>query len=197
MSKTEWHDFDGEFDWVQVYEPEEYSGKKQWKVNFYPKDTETMAAMLKAGLRSKPRTNKEGKVYFILTRPTERKFGDKNVIFNPPAIVGAVTSKFTDAEGKIVGSYDEGSPPKGMKYEGNQDTIHPFSKGAVTITLYEYGQGQKGHRLERIFISELGEPFSREDPAESEETKQEQEMNENNKPEEEKVEKKSKEKAPW
>ena len=170
---SEYFSFEGSFNFVKIYEPEVKFNKAQWALTFYPKDEVELGKMIATGIEIEPRKDKfSGKMGFILRRPCERDFGGETFTFNPPAVFGQVTSKFIDTTtGKLVGSYPKGKAPKTMSYVGAAHPIPRDSKGSVNITIYETSSGKKGHRLESIYVSELGEVYSKNETKVMEEVK--------------------------
>lgn len=158
MSAT-YHSFDGKFNFVDVYEPVVKFKKEFWSVAFYPKDNAELGKILATGLKIKTYKDKyNGETYVIFRRDTTRDFGNETVQFNPPAIFGAVNSRFVNKETrKPVGSYTKGKVPEDMEYFGSQVPIGKDTEGSVNVCIYEY-DGGKGHRLEGLFISKLVAP---------------------------------------
>lgn len=158
---TEYHSFEGKVYLAKVYEPEVVFHKLQWTLMFEPKDDVELGKVLATGLKIKPVKDKyTDKMRVSFRRPTEREFSDETVQFNPPAIYGAVTSKFIDREtNKGIYSYTKGKAPKTMAYVGDAVPITNGTTAKVNISVYETGQG-KGHRLESLYIMELAPAWS-------------------------------------
>lgn len=157
---TTYHTFEGKVFNAKVYEPEVAFHKMQWTTIFEPKDDAELAKIVATGVNLKAKKNPyNDKMQVSFRRPVEKDFGNEVTQFNPPAIYGAVTSKFVDKETKKgVYSYPKGKAPKTMGYVGNPDPITNGSDVKITISVYETGQG-KGHRLESIYVTELAPEY--------------------------------------
>lgn len=165
--------------WVQVYQPDNFSGSENWKVNFYPFDKDEWEKFNATGLELKRKTDKDAadKLLFdtdfvTFRRPTKKVIKEEFVVFSPPEVTGEIIVKYVDEAGEKIRQYNKGEkksivrvdefgdPIKGNIEWDNEDTrkflIPNGSLALVNFSYYDTAKG-KGHRLENLRILELAE----------------------------------------
>lgn len=155
-TKTKWYNFEGTVNWAKVFEPDEFRGAKNWTIDFYPKNEAEQKAIIATGIQGKFKEDKDGKSYIRFRRPTQKKIGQKEVIFAPPIIYdanGNVLVKYTNDEGEDVRSYD---PGLALKVVGEPLSIGNGTKVVVNVSVYDTAYGP-GNRFESLKILELVE----------------------------------------
>jgi hypothetical protein len=169
----------GRIKWAQVYQPDNFSGAENWKVNFYPYDGEEWEKFDATGLELKRKVDNSptdsllfNEKFVTFRRPTKKVIREEFVVFSPPEITGEITVKYVDEEGEKIRQYNkgekksivrvdaEGEPIKGNIEWDNEDTrkflIPNGSLALVNFSYYDTAKG-KGHRLEGIRILEIAE----------------------------------------
>ena len=151
---TKWYNIKGRVSWAQVYEPDEYSGDKRWKITFYPFDGDEWETLRKSGVQLETKEDKEGGKYVTFRRSVKRLYGDDVTFFTPPVISGAVNVSYLDkATGKPVRSWTKGSGIE-IEEKGEKTLIGNGSVIVANIAVYDTQKG-KGHRLEGLKVLDL------------------------------------------
>ena len=128
MSKSKYKKFTGRIGWNHLVTPDEYLGKKTWKMGFYPDDLQAIKDM---GNRSKVRDNEDG-TYIDLNRAVEKEFKGELTKFEPPKLT-----------------------MNGEAYDGNW--IPRGSRVEVELCFYNAGRFGTGTRIQAVKILELAE----------------------------------------
>lgn len=141
--------------WLQIYEPEEYSGDIRWIGNFYPVDGNEWEKFQKSGLQQIPKEDEDGK--FIRFRRSLRKMfpkDDEATYFNPPKITGAVNVNYVNSDTKEEVRSFKKSEKIVVETVGEKVLIGNGSVVTVNLVVFDSGKG-KGHRLESIVVHDL------------------------------------------
>lgn len=173
-SKTQYVKLTGKVAWAhRLIEPDEYMGKENYTVNFYP-DEAGKEFFKKSGLRLQPKTetredtNLVGEVFVRLRRPTERDFKDGKTFFMPPFIYnkdGSPLVTFVDQNGK---AHTQHKGNIDLEQKGEYPNIGNGSEVEVELSIYDAGPYGKGHRLESVRIIDLIEYVAPEEEEQSE-----------------------------
>jgi len=182
--------------WTQVYQPDNFSGAENWKLNFYPFDDEEWKKFDSTGLELKRKKDNDvadtllsGREFVTFRRPTKKVIKEEFVIFSPPEVTGEIVVKYVDEEGEKIRQYNKGDKKsivrvdaEGEKIEGeikweNEDNRkYLIPNGSLILVNFSYYDTQKGkgHRLENIRVLELSE-YEKKEETKSEvvETKEE------------------------
>lgn len=146
-SKTKYYEFTGTVSYCMCYKPDEYRGKRFWKVNLHP-DEKTKKAIESAGIQLEFKTRKpiEGVDggYFSFRRYTERDFNGETTRFSPPEV--------RDAKGNPIVSYDA----DGNRI-GDPVLIGNGTKAKIGVEVYDAGSFGKGCRWNFVQIIDLVE----------------------------------------
>jgi hypothetical protein len=155
--KSKIYEFEGICSYAQVYEPDEYGGVKNWKINLHP-DDDTIQKIKDAGiqlkLKDKPVVNADGK-FFTFKRPVKKQFGDDVTLFAPPEIIDEEGKKivyYSNGDGQVVTTVSEGD---GLNRHGDPVLIGNGSKVRLNVTVYETKSFGKGCRLNSVRILDL------------------------------------------
>lgn len=158
---TQYYNIKGRIKWAKVYEPDEFSGAENWKVNFYPFDGGEWEKFQKTGLQNVPKEDEDGK-FVTLRRPVKKLINDELVIFSPPEITGAVNVSYQDDEGNPVRSYNKSKPVK-IKVVGEKEILGNGTLVVLNISVYDTAKG-KGGRFESLRVLDLvGMPENKRD----------------------------------
>ena len=141
---TETYKFTGKSKWAKVYDPEEFRGASNWKINVYLDDAE-IAKRKKAGIQSKTYSDEDG-TYVTFKRPQTKLIKGVLNEFAPP--------KIYDAEGNCVVDYKKSADGTNFERVGKPVLIGNGSVVEATVTVYDTQMG-KGQRLESIKIIDL------------------------------------------
>jgi hypothetical protein len=135
---TEFYKFEGKAKWAKIYEPEEFRGSVNWKID-------QIARRKKAGLQSKVYEDEDG-TYVCFKRPKTKLI--KNVLneFSGPKIL--------DVDGNTLVSYHKSQDGSKWERVGNPVLIGNGSTVEVEVAVYDTQMG-KGQRLESIRIIDL------------------------------------------
>lgn len=157
-SKSKWYKFKGIASYAQIYRPDEFRGKSNWKINLHP-DEETIKEIKKAGiqleLKNKTVENAEGP-FFTFKRPTEKEFQNGTTYFAPPVVL--------DKKGKVLIEYEQEGETCTSSYDsddfdrvGETILIGNGSLVELTVEVYETKSFGKGNRLHEVKILDLVE----------------------------------------
>lgn len=141
---TETYKFTGKSKWAKVYDPEEFRGASNWKINVYLDDAE-IAKRKKAGIQSKTYSDEDG-TYVTFKRPQTKLIKGVLNEFAPP--------KIFDAEGNCLVDYKKSADGTSFERVGKPVLIGNGSVVEATVTVYDTQMG-KGQRLESIKIIDL------------------------------------------
>jgi len=141
---TEIHKFTGKAKWAKVYDPEEFRGAVNWKINLYL-DKGELEKRKKAGIQSKVYEDSDG-VYVTFKRPKEKLIKGILNEFSPP--------KITNEDGEDIVSYKKSADGTKWERNGTPVLIGNGSTVEVTVAVYDTQMG-KGQRLESVRIVDL------------------------------------------
>lgn len=136
MSKNATVFLEGELYWTQhLMQPEDYLGKKFYKVALYPTD-ESLDALKKSGSRTQVKTDSEGRKFINLRRDFEKDFKDGKGVqpLGAPKVVHPDGAEFSIEEATKIGNGTEAT---------------------VRVTVYNAGSYGKGTRLDAVRIDNL------------------------------------------
>lgn len=141
---TEFHKFTGKAKWAKIYEPEEFRGSTNWKIDIYL-DKKQLDVRKKAGIQSKVYEDEEG-TYVTFKRPKTKLI--KNVLneFSGPKVI--------DAEGNTLVSYRKNTDGTNWERVGEPVLIGNGSTVEVEVAVYDTSMG-KGQRLETVKVIDL------------------------------------------
>lgn len=136
--------FTGKAKWAKIYEPEEFRGATNWKINVYL-DKDNLEKRKKAGIQSKVYDDEDG-TYVTFKRPQTKLIKKVLNEFSPP--------KVYDENGNCIVDYKKSAD--GTKFErvGEPVLIGNGSEVEVSVIVYDTPMG-KGQRLESIKILDL------------------------------------------
>jgi len=143
-TKSTTYKFTGKCAWAQVYEPDEYRGSSNWKIDLYL-DEENLALFKKSGIQGKLKTDENG-TFAKFKRPTTKLIKGAQQIFSGPRIL--------DADGKVLVEYKKNDTNTGFDRVGDPILIGNGSIVELTVTVYPTTMGP-GNRLESIRILDL------------------------------------------
>lgn len=136
---SETYYFEGEFQWAKVFKPDTQFEPNAWKIDIFL-DKEGFEVHKASGLKNKPKFTEDGRKYVTFNRKVGKTpWGDE---VGPPIVV--------DKDGNKV-----------EKLVGNG------SKGVIEVTVYDTAKFGKGHRLEKVVVTELVE-YNKEEPVKEE-----------------------------
>lgn len=141
---TEFHKFTGKAKWAKIYEPEEFRGSTNWKIDLYL-DKKGLEARKKAGIQSKVYEDEEGS-YVNFKRPKTKLIKGVLNEFSGPRII--------DADGNDLVTYRKSEDGSSWERIGNPILIGNGSTVEVEVATYDTQMG-KGQRLETIRIIDL------------------------------------------
>lgn len=135
---TQYHKIKGKLKYTKnLFEPDTYQGNSNYVANLYDVDEDKWRS---SGVRTKPYVDKEGTTLYKLKRPESKKIRDEVVQFGPPEVV-----------------LKDGSPVE-------RGSIGYGSEAVVEFVTYDTSTG-KGHRLNKVIITDLIEYTPEEGPA--------------------------------
>lgn len=141
---TETYKFTGKAKWAKVYDPEEFRGASNWKINLYLNDLE-VEKRKKAGIQSKTYSDEDG-TYVTFKRPQTKLIKGVLNEFSPP--------KIFDVNGNCIVDYKKSADGTNFERVGKPVLIGNGSVVEATVTVYDTQMG-KGQRLESIKIIDL------------------------------------------
>ena len=142
---TEFYKFTGKCKWAKVYEPEEFRGATNWKIDLY-QDKKNLDLRKKAGIQSKIYEDEEGQ-YVNFRRPKTKLIKGSLNEFHGPEIL--------DKDGNKIVSYTKSEDGKSWVRVGTPVLIGNGSEVEVTVAVYDAGAMGKGQRLESVKIIDL------------------------------------------
>lgn len=151
---SEIHKFTGKAAWAKVYDPEEFRGSVNWKINLYL-DKDELAKRKKAGIQSKVYDDENG-TYVTFKRPQTKLIKDSLNEFSPPKIL--------NAEGETIVHYEKSEDGTQWVRVGKPVLIGNGSTVEVAVNVYDTKMG-KGQRLESVRIIDLVEYESNDGPS--------------------------------
>ncbi len=126
---TQKHSISGKLKWTQnLTSYDDFRGQQNYKVNLYDIDEEAWNA---TGVQTRPKVDKEGNKLFLLKRPDSKVIKGETVEFGPPQVVDADGNDLTDV---MIGN---------------------GSEATVDFITYDTGQYGKGHRVEKVTVTNL------------------------------------------
>lgn len=140
---TTYHKFTGKAKWAKVYDPEEFRGSVNWKIDVYL-DKEQLKKRLDAGIQSKVYEDEDG-TYVTFKRPKTKLIKNKLNEFSGP--------KITDNDGVVV-EYKKSADGSTWDRVGTPVLIGNGSEVEVDVAVYDTAMG-KGQRLESVKILDL------------------------------------------
>lgn len=153
--------FKGKVAWVKIYEPDDYEGDLQFKINFYPDDVEELQ---KCGIQQKVKNDDGSKStvegqFMTFRRPVEKEFRRGEITKLVPPTVYA-------KDGKKIVWYKVADD--GFERFGEPVVIGNGSYCELTIEIYPAGRMGKGARLNAVKILDLIEYSKPEEVSEEE-----------------------------
>lgn len=144
---TKYYKFTGKANWAKVYEPEEFRGAVNWKIDLY-QDKKNLEQRKAAGIQSKIYEDENGQ-YVTFKRPKIKTI--KGVVneFHGPTIYSA--------DGEPLVTYEKSEDGKEWVRVGTPVLIGNGSEVEVTVAVYDAGAMGKGQRLESVKIIDLVE----------------------------------------
>jgi hypothetical protein len=143
-SSTKTYKFIGNAQWAKVYEPDEYRGTKNWKIDI-ELDKENLALYKESGIQGKVRENENGPLVSF-KRPVTKLIKGTQQIFSGPKIV--------DKDDKVIVDYKKNEAGTAFDTVGTPVLIGNGSKVECTVTVYQTDMGP-GQRLEQVKIIDL------------------------------------------
>lgn len=141
---TNFYKFTGKAKWAKVYEPEEFRGAVNWKIDLYL-DDKGLRERAAAGIQSKVYEDEEGS-YVTFKRPKTKVIKGVLNEFSGPKII--------DADGKVLVSYKKNDEGNAWERVGTPVLIGNGSTVEVEVAVYDTQMG-KGQRLETVKIIDL------------------------------------------
>lgn len=141
---TDFVKFTGKANWAKIYEPEEFRGSTNWKIDLYL-DKKQLEARKKAGIQSKVYEDENGS-YVTFKRPHTKAIKGVMNEFSGPKVIGA--------DGETLVSYHKNEAGNAWVREGTPVLIGNGSTVEVEVAVYDTQMG-KGQRLESIRIIDL------------------------------------------
>lgn len=141
---TEFYKFTGKAKWAKIYEPEEFRGSTNWKIDVYL-DKKQLDARKKAGIQSKVYEDEDG-TYVTFKRPKTKLIKGVLNEFSGP--------KVFDKDGETLVSYHKNADGTNWERMGNPVLIGNGSTVEVEVAVYDTSMG-KGQRLESIKVIDL------------------------------------------
>lgn len=141
---TTYHKFTGKANWAKVYEPEEFRGSVNWKIDVYLDDKQ-LKERTKIGLQSKVYDDENGK-YVSFKRPKTKLIKGVLNEFHGP--------KIFNADGSSIVTYEKNEDGTDWVRVGTPVLIGNGSEVEVEIAVYDTQMG-KGQRLESVRIIDL------------------------------------------
>jgi len=140
--------FRGFSGYAMMYKPDEYVGKKFWKISFYPENDQVLDKMRAMGMKHKIREDDGAKSgiagkYMVIKRECEKVFKGVPTDFHPPEIF--------DVDGKPLVTYDRET----FERKGEPVLIGNDSLIEMTVCVYDAPPYGKGARLESVKIIDL------------------------------------------
>lgn len=149
MGNTAYLKFKGKVAWAKVYDPDDYEGEKQFKINFYP---DSIQALRDKGIQQKVKEDDGGKSgvsgeVMTFRRPVEKEFTRGEITkLLPPTIY--------DKDGKKIVWYKRTDDGEIERY-GEPVLIGNGSYCELTLEVYPAGRMGKGARLNSVKIIDL------------------------------------------
>jgi hypothetical protein len=141
---TTYHKFTGKAKWAKIYDPEEFRGSTNWKIDVYL-DKKELKARADAGIQSKVYEDEEGS-YVNFKRPLTKVIKGVLNEFHPP--------KIYDKDGTVLVDYKKSKDGSAWERVGIPVLIGNGSTVEVDVAVYDTQMG-KGQRLESIKIIDL------------------------------------------
>lgn len=145
---TKYVKFRGKARWFKVYEPEEFRGTTNWKVDLVV-DDETLK-LYKSHKIAKKVKEHEGETVLSFTRPKFKEIKGVKQVFSPP--------KIYDKDGNEIVSYTPNAAGNDFDRVGERVLIGNGSDVEITVAVYDWGtaaNGGVGQRLESVKIIDL------------------------------------------
>lgn len=162
--------------WVKIYEPDNYAGVENWKIDVYPFDEKEMGKydalnlMLEKKMDISDDPFLSGREFIRMRRGVKKLIKDELVIFSPPEVTGLITVRYVNDDGEKVRQYNKSDKVNVRRVDGDgneivgaidrehntQYLIPNASICLVNLSHYDTFKG-KGHRLENIRVLELTE----------------------------------------
>lgn len=142
---TETFKFTGKAKWAKIYEPEEFRGAINWKIDLY-QDAKNLKLRKEAGIQSKVYEDEEGKFVNFRRAKTKLIKGKLNE-FHPPFVY--------DKDYNVLVSYVKNEDGTDWVRVGTPVLIGNGSEVEITVSVYDAGAMGKGQRLDSIRIIDL------------------------------------------
>lgn len=170
VGETKYFKWAGEIKWSHLYEPDEFRGAKNYKVDFFPESKEVVASMVESGLQGSFKEERDengqktGREYYQFKRPAFKLIKNNMISFAPPVI--------WDANGNVLVEYKlDGKPATSaagadVTFERVGDFINVGHGSKIVVDVAVYGTAYgPGNRLNGIKIIDLIEYIKPEDGA--------------------------------
>lgn len=142
---TTFHKFTGKAKWAKVYDPEEFRGAINWKIDVY-QDKAQLKLRKEAGIQSKIYEDEDG-TYVTFKRPKTKLIkGILNEFHGP---------KIFDADDNSIVTYKKSEDGSQWERVGTPVLIGNGSLVEVEVAVYDAGAMGKGQRLESVKVIDL------------------------------------------
>lgn len=142
--KSKVYKFIGKAYWAKVYEPDEFRGASNWKIDLVV-DEENLKKYKEAGIQGKVKSNEEGPV-LAFKRPYTKLIKGVQQIFSGPKIL--------KEDGSVLVEYKKNEEGTAFERVGNPVLIGNGSVVEVTVVVYPTTMGP-GQRMESVRIIDL------------------------------------------
>lgn len=143
-SKTQTYKFTGTAYWAKVYDPDEFRGSKDWKIDV-ALDDESVALYKRSGIQSKLKETENGLIAKF-KRPQVKLIKGVSTLFHGPRVI--------DKDGNPIVDYEKNEEGTDFVRKGEPVLIGNGSKVEVTVNVYETSMGP-GQRMDSIKILDL------------------------------------------
>lgn len=144
--KTKYYEFDGIASYAMLYKPDEFRGKRFWKINLHV-DKGTEAEIKAAGIQIKKKTGQavgvESDEYYTFRRNCEGSWDGKKNELTPPEVL--------DKDGEKLVTYNRETGDR----SGSPVLIGNGSKVRLHVEVYDTKDFGKGCRLRAVQILDL------------------------------------------
>lgn len=145
---TKYVTFRGKAHWAKVYEPEEFRGATNWKIDLEVDDENLK--LFKTHKIQKKVKEKDGATILAFTRPQIKEIKGVKQLFAAPKII--------DKDGNVLVEYKPNEAGTAFERVGNPVLIGNGSDVELTVAVYDWGtpaNGGVGQRLESVKIIDL------------------------------------------
>ena len=145
--KTKYETYRGTVEWCHIYKPDDFKGKRFWKLNFLPASQEVYDQMREDGVQAKLKLDGDTIRKFrpgagmTIRRDCEKEFSDTVRKFAPPYV--------KDKDGKFLVKYEDGERIGEIILIGNGSEVE------MDVEIYDAGQYGTGTRLLGLTLLDL------------------------------------------